>query len=70
MSCYTRHLLDYLVDAGLDQNKENKKLLDQAVRKVLEMPDDGCPEVWKRVKEARVEPEFRHQVVMELQESR
>lgn len=50
MSCYVRHLDEVLEGLGLENTKENRKLLDQKIRKVLNMEDAHCPEIWQRIK--------------------
>jgi hypothetical protein len=50
VSCYTRHL-DDLMPAGL--RPEARRRLDAAVRQVVGMPDQDCPEVWEVVKRRR-----------------
>lgn len=51
MSCYFRHIGDILKEAGLEVNRENKKLIDQKIHKFVGVPYKHCPETWKKVKE-------------------
>ena len=60
MSCYTRHLEDLLPAAP---SAADKRALDSAVRKVLSMADDDCPEVWTEVKARRDQPAFKTAVL-------
>lgn len=71
MSCYSRHLIPLMRKAGADPTPENRRLMDQAVRKVLAMERADCPEVWKRVKELLEDnsgkrPQFENDVIKEL----
>lgn len=51
MSCYMRHL-DWLLDSlGIEINKTNRKLIDQAIRKHYSLSvDTTCPQVWDKLK--------------------
>jgi hypothetical protein len=52
MSCYIRHMNDFLSDLGLKPgNKEERKEIDLAVREAIgKKSTDKCNEVWKEVK--------------------
>jgi hypothetical protein len=52
MSCYIRHMNDFLSDLGLKpENKEERKEIDLAVREAIGKKNtDKCNEVWKEVK--------------------
>ena len=50
MSCYTRHLGDWLPP---DPTWLDRRALDEAVRAELGMADADCPEVWEAVKADR-----------------
>lgn len=49
MSCYTRHLSDVFEALGVENNKDNRKIVDKSIRKILKT-DKPCPEVWKQLK--------------------
>lgn len=51
MSCYFRHMKDVLADAGIEVTKENKKTIDQAVHKIVDVEYKACSPTWKGVKE-------------------
>ena len=56
MSCYTRHLTELL---PADPRPEDKRALDAAVRDLLGMGGDDCPQVWEGVEARRKsDPEF------------
>jgi hypothetical protein len=55
MSCYTRHLEEFLPP---NPTSGDKGALDATVRVYLGMPDADCPEVWAAVKGRRDEPAF------------
>ena len=48
MSCYTRHLGDWLPP---EPTWDDRRALDAAVRSELGLTDADCPEVWSAVKE-------------------
>jgi hypothetical protein len=49
MSCYTRHLSDVFETLRVENNKDNRKMMDQSIRKVLKT-DKPCPDVWRKLK--------------------
>lgn len=50
MSCYTRHLGDVFLEAGIEYNTENRKLADKHIREIVGKVDEDCPDVWREVK--------------------
>ena len=50
MSCYTRHLGDWLPP---DPTWLDRRALDEAVRAELHVPSADCPEVWAALKAKR-----------------
>ena len=66
MSCYTRHLEEFLPPSP---TPEDKRALDGAVRVYLGMPDADRPEVWATVKERRAEPAFADGVRAAMREN-
>jgi hypothetical protein len=49
MSCYIRHLSDVFETLRVENNKDNRKMMDQSIRRILKT-DKPCPEVWKKLK--------------------
>ena len=49
MSCYVRHLTDVFEALSMENNKDNRKTMDKAIRGILKT-DKPCPEVWKQLK--------------------
>ncbi len=58
MSCYTRHLDEYL---PASPTSADTRAVDGAIRDVLAMPSPRfhCPEVWTEVKVRREDPAFQ-----------
>ena len=50
MSCYLRHLGDVIAEAGIELSKENRKTVDNTIRRIVGKANCNCPEVWKEVK--------------------
>ncbi len=50
MSCYLRHMSSIFDAAGLENDKVNRKRIDKAVRKTLDLEAVTCSEVWKAIK--------------------
>ena len=51
MSCYFRHLQEIFDSAGIEITKDNRKKLDEAMRKLLKVKYKDCPKTWKEIKE-------------------
>ena len=66
MSCYTRHLDEYLPPSP---TADEKGKLDDAVRVYLGMEEADCPEVWAAVKERREEPAFANGIRAAMREN-
>ncbi|HET6713711.1 MAG TPA: hypothetical protein VFI59_08380 [Actinomycetota bacterium] len=65
MSCYTRHLGDLLPP---DPTPDDKRALDRAVRRVVDLSEADCPEVWAAVKERREDAGFAPAVLAVMKE--
>ena len=51
MSCYFRHMKDILSDAGIEVTPQNKKAVDQALHKIVDVEYKNCSPTWKKIKE-------------------
>ena len=51
MSCYFRHMDDIFSEAGITVTKENRKQVDQAVHRIMDVPYKNCPPTWKKLKQ-------------------
>jgi hypothetical protein len=65
MSCYIRHLSDIVGALGIENNKDNRKIMDKSIRRVLKT-DKPCPEVWKQLKSVLVDDEKKKDLVSKL----
>jgi hypothetical protein len=67
VSCYTRHLDEFL---PAEPTAADKRALDGVVREVLAMPEPAfdCPDVWNEVKARREDPDFQAAVRVRLGE--
>lgn len=70
MTCYTRHLKDIMKELGMEDTKENRRILDKRLRAILGREDDHCPEVWRDVKERLHDPKLKERMVEELRGSK
>jgi hypothetical protein len=66
MSCYFRHLNELFAEAGIAVTPANKKQLDQAVHKIVEVDYKNCPAAWKAVKQGTADPQQRQEFVRKL----
>ena len=51
MTCYFRHLQDVFKEAGVEVTGKNKKQIDQAIHKIVNVKYKNCTLAWRRVKE-------------------
>jgi len=58
MTCYLRHLQDVFKEAGVKVTNENKKQIDRAIHKTVNVKYKNCPLAWRRVKE-RIQNEMK-----------
>ena len=65
MSCYVRHLTDVFEALSVENNKDNRKAIDKAIRKILKM-DEPCPLVWKRLKTILADRKKKEDLVKKL----
>lgn len=66
MTCYMRHLADVLRELGMEDAQESRKILDRQIRRLLRREYDGCPVVWKAIKEQISDPARRTLLLEEL----
>jgi len=69
MSCYTRHFRSLFEEAGLEDNRANRKIADKMAREMLGQPDAECPIVWKEVKVWMADNDKRTRLVQGLRAS-
>jgi hypothetical protein len=50
MSCYLRHLKDFLSEAGIEITSDNRKQIDRAIHDIVNTTYKDCPGTWKEVK--------------------
>jgi hypothetical protein len=67
MSCYIRHLADVFKTLGMENNKDNRKMMDKSIRKVLKT-DQPCPDVWKQLKTILADEKKKKELVGKLKE--
>ncbi len=51
MSCYFRHMDDIFSEAGITLTKENRKQVDRAVHRIMDVEYKDCPHTWKKLKQ-------------------
>ncbi len=51
MSCYFLHMDDIFSEAGITLTKENRKQVDQAVHRIMDVEYKNCPPTWKKLKQ-------------------
>ena len=68
MSCYIRHIKDFLLDLDIDpQTKEERKEVDLAIRNIIgKKSADKCNDVWKEVKIWLNDNEKKHELELKL----
>jgi hypothetical protein len=67
MSCYLRHLTGVFEALSVEKNKDNRKAIDKAIRKILKM-DEPCPQVWKKLKTILADGKKKEDLLKKLTE--
>jgi hypothetical protein len=65
MSCYIRQLSDVFEVLGVENDKDNRKMMDKSIRKLLKT-DKPCPEVWKQLKTVLADEKKKKELVGKL----
>ena len=65
MSCYIRHLTDVFEALKMENNRDNRKTMDKAIRGILKT-DKPSPEVWKRLKTILADRKKKEDLVRKL----
>jgi hypothetical protein len=66
MSCYFRHMQEIFAEAGIQVTPANKKQLDQAVHKIVDVEYKNCPAAWKAIKAGAGDPQQRREFIRKL----
>jgi hypothetical protein len=66
MSCYFRHMQPLFDEAGIKITPVNKKQIDQAIHKVVDVDYKDCPATWKQIKLSLAEPQKRQEFIHKL----
>ncbi|MBN1189235.1 MAG: hypothetical protein JXA46_05725 [Dehalococcoidales bacterium] len=66
MSCYFRHMNEIFAEAGIEITPANRKQIDQAIHRIVEVDYKDCPAAWKAVKQGTATPEQRQEFVRKL----
>ena len=66
MSCYFRHMNEIFAEAGVTVTPANRKQLDQAVHRIVDVEYKNCPATWKAIKKGMETPEQRQEFVSKL----
>jgi hypothetical protein len=53
-------------ELGLANSKENRRILDREIRRILKKEEASCPEVWNDLKERIHDPDQKKKLVLEL----
>jgi hypothetical protein len=51
MSCYFRHMMEVLAEAGIEVTPTNVKAVDRAFHHIAGVPYKDCPASWKALKQ-------------------
>lgn len=69
MACYFRHIQNIFKEAGVTVTKENKKEIDQAIHRIVEVKYKNCSLTWRRLKEMIKDEESRKAFSLKLKSS-
>jgi len=60
---------DIFSEAGIEVTSENKKQLDQAIHKIVDVDYKDCSAAWKAIKSGTAAPEQRREFIKLLKNS-
>jgi hypothetical protein len=66
MSCYFRHLKPIFDQAGIQVTPANKKQVDQAIHKIVDVAYKDCPATWKQIKLGTADPQKKEEFIRKL----
>jgi hypothetical protein len=66
MSCYFRHMQDIFSEAGIKITLDNKKEIDQAIHRIVNVSYKNCPATWKEIKNRTANAEKREEFIQKL----
>jgi hypothetical protein len=66
MSCYFRHLIPMFEEAGIQITPANKKQIDQAIHKIVDVAYKDCPATWKQIKLGTADPQKKQEFIQKL----
>jgi hypothetical protein len=66
MSCYFRHLQDIFKESGIEVTAANKKAIDQAIHRIVDVSYKNCPATWKEIKLGIADAQKREEFVKKL----
>jgi hypothetical protein len=66
MSCYFRHLKPIFDEAGIQVTPANKKQVDQAIHKIVDVAYKDCPATWKQIKLGTADPQKKKEFIRKL----
>ena len=65
-SCYFRHLQDIFAEAGIKVTAANKREVDQAIHRIVNISYKNCPATWKEIKLGIADTQKRKEFVQKL----
>ena len=65
MSCYFRHLKDVFAEAGVEVTPQNKKEIDQAIHRFVEVTYKDCPSTGRKLTQEVLADEGKRRALVE-----
>ncbi len=69
MSCYFRHLQEIFAEAGIKVTPGNKKDIDRAIHRIVNIAYKNCPATWREIKTGTADTEKRKEFIQELKKA-
>jgi len=66
MPCYFRHMKNIFDEAGIKVTESNKKNVDKAIHKIVNVSYKNCPETWKEIKLGIADTQKRKEFIKKL----
>jgi hypothetical protein len=69
MSCYFRHMENIFAEAGIQVTIANKKDLDKAIHRIVNVSYKNCPATWKEIKLGTADSQKRKEFIDKLRKA-
>ena len=66
MSCYFKHFQEIFKESGIEVTTANKKVIDLAIHRIVNVSYKNCPATWKEIKLGIADPQKSEEFIKKL----